>query len=535
MKNHSFDDLLRQKTSGHEASVPAGTWEAIAQKKRKKRRFLIFWWITGVSLVSGAMLLAFYKNQPVDNNNVVATANSHETSGNTSGKTIPEKNESTENNNEKTIDNKNDKDKGGNIVNAQSLRPGSIKNKPGIFTPASEQKISSLTISEKERKRKSKSQSLVPDKPEPTTGTAILSPVNSKDNNAKIRPGIITEEKATYVFTKGANAIDKKNKHRKNNPGPVNNANDQPGEIDISPITVSVFSFNYQPHAKVADFNLLNKLGFANPPMITHADSVNSMEAALAKARKKYFKKSKWTLDASVTPFIPVQQSSSLLYLTRSNTTATEKTDYKTDKISSHLLPSVAYTVAISKKITPRWRIGAGLQYVMIKEKVDLTGKQTKITYTEVQRLINGSSGPQLIIDTIATTSSGSLSVDALNSYRFLSIPVSVQYRLMEKASWSYFINAGMLVNVSADYHNKIEGKLVQFDNHGMHTGQQKNNMGFDLFAGFRVSKSFNSFNIFAEPMLRYNLHRYDLDNMIGRKFMHQAGLSVGLTYPLVR
>jgi hypothetical protein len=178
-----------------------------------------------------------------------------------------------------------------------------------------------------------------------------------------------------------------------------------------------------------------------------------------------------------------------------------------------------------------RLTLGIGLQYAMIKEKVDLAGQETRTTYHEVQRLATGSGGPQLILDTVVSTNSSLLRINALNSYRLLSIPISIQYDLLQNRRWSLKVNGGLLATISGSYHNKIQGKLVPFDSQGIHAVRENSKSSFDLFAGLRFSRNYSSFRLFAEPVLRYNINGYNFDAMINRKFIHQAGLSMGITY----
>ena len=36
MNNDNFDDIIKQKTGGHEAPVPADVWDNISKKKKRK-------------------------------------------------------------------------------------------------------------------------------------------------------------------------------------------------------------------------------------------------------------------------------------------------------------------------------------------------------------------------------------------------------------------------------------------------------------------------------------------------------------------
>jgi hypothetical protein len=166
----------------------------------------------------------------------------------------------------------------------------------------------------------------------------------------------------------------------------------------------------------------------------------------------------------------------------------------------------------------------------MIKEKVEMSGKETRTTYTEVQRLINDPT-PHIVLDTVETVTTGTRTIEALNSYRMFSMPVSLQYKLMDRGLWSFQLNGGLLLHLSASYHNSIQGEFDRAATSGTYKGLQGKDFGIDLFTGFRIARNSGPFSLFAEPVIRYNLRRYELPGMINRKFIHQAGLSIGATF----
>jgi hypothetical protein len=493
MKNHSFDDLLKQKALQHEAPVPDGTWEAIAPKK-KKRRFIIFWWITGVALLSGFILWQSYLKDS-GRNAVIAS-------------TEVKNKQQVEKKNTDIIDERNDTKNNDNnteiVVN--KVEETGQNNKGGAVTSPGIQKESALTQDKK------------------TTSLALPGSAK-KDKRSSSALVISTKQTATI----SDNSVKVKRA------GKENSAEDQLQVVRHSFINDNLSPPDFKMHSKIAKFDsgkdILLGTSDINSLITNKADSMNAITSAMAIDAKKRIRRNKWTIEASVMPFLPVQQDQSLLYITRTDKGDMHKYEFKTDKINTRLQSSLAYTIAVYKKINPRLRIGAGIQYAMVKEKVDLIGKETRTTYTEVQRLENGTGGPQLITDTAVTTSTGTLTIDALNSYKFISIPVSVQYTLMQRRAWALQVNGGILMNISSTYHNSIAGDLVRVDNRGIHTGQQRSAFGVDLLAGLRVSRSYGPFRLFAEPMIRYNTRRYDLGNMISKKYMHQAGLSFGISY----
>jgi hypothetical protein len=471
MKNDSFDDIVRKKVLDHEAPVPSGTWEAIAQMKKKRKRYPLFWWITGMSLLAGAVLLFYVK---------------------AGGATIKEKE---------------------TLSSPIAVEPGKENTGERSLSSLSKEKSPIVPSSLQNRIKKYDS--------------ITRSPVNEEfqKNQAELPGGQNSYSGAipNYKIPSSPGNTD------------ITRVNKEAFDVFFSKINLS-FSNDYFKRGKTADLITSIKKIKAYPDtdslMRLRLDSVHKViSQMMPPAATKLIKKNKWAFDISVTPFLPLQQSESVFYLSRTNTGNMEKSEYKTDKIRIRPKPSVSYAISIHRKMNHRLSLGIGLQYAMIKEKVDLAGQETRTTYHEVQRLANGSGGPQLILDTVVSTSSSLLSINALNSYHLLSIPISIQYDLLQNRRWSLKVNGGLLATISGSYHNKIQGKLVAFDSQGMHAVKQNSGNSFDLFAGLRLSRNYSSFRLFAEPILRYNINGYNFDAMINRKFIHQAGLSIGMTY----
>jgi hypothetical protein len=521
MKNDSFDDIVRKKVLDHEAPVPPGAWEAIAQKKKKRKRYPLFWWITGVSLVAGIASL-FYIGQNGFKRDVTANERQNKQQP-VNHSALPVY--------EKEFADKNDKAGSGTAVETVGA------------TSKEQEKVSSV-IEANPVMEKTGDRSLLsgPGKRSAVVTGLVRDSVIENDaatsSAVSTQPGKGETELLSNEYSYSRSKAKKNIAESPGNAEPVLVNNER---FDVSLNNETYFlSHDYFQSVKMVEFStVIKKIGMlpdTDSLLLSRIDSAkNEIVEMIASARKKSLKREKWTFDISVTPFLPLQQNQPVLYIIRTSAGNMEKSEYKTDKIHTRLEPSVSYAIGIQRKINQRLKLGIGFQYAMIKEKVDLTGQETRTTYHEIQRLVNGSGGPQLILDTIATTSHGLLTIDALNSYRLLSIPVSVQYNLLHNQGWSLQLDGGLVATIAGNYHNKIQGKLVSFDSQGMHTSRHKRSNAFDLFAGLRFSKNCSSFRLFAEPMLRYNLSGYDLDAMINRKSIHQAGLSVGITYLIGR
>jgi hypothetical protein len=223
-----------------------------------------------------------------------------------------------------------------------------------------------------------------------------------------------------------------------------------------------------------------------------------------------------------------------LLSVDRTTTIGMHKSEYKADNIKTQLQPSMMYSISVRKKINKRVHIGAGLQYGVIKEELTLSGKEINTEYRVVQRLENGSSGPFLRTDTVAVVTSGIRTIDAINSYRFFDIPLSLQYMLMEKPGLSLRLTAGVNLGLYSRYNNSIAGELQAVTSSGT-LSKQQSTVRTEFFTGLRLSRPlFRGAEIFAEPYLRFNAGKY-ANTVINNKSVHQVGMGIGLSFQLGR
>lgn len=527
MNNHSFDDLIKQKASGHESPVLPGTWEAIAEKKKKRKRYPLFWWLTGIVILTAGVSVIVYQSKHKDNTEVLAVSKNTtfvDTTANNPVKMYSESGYQKE-----AIENEiiplTDKNNAGEIIST----PGQIERNPENVQSVVPTTTNAADLPIEKKGANSESELVIQNTRENERARNVLHPATKKSANQ----GIIRSNNFPSVKVKAVESQADLSDQLTTNVEIVSGSTEQP-------------IVNYNNHSKIA--NLATRYlhdeqinSEAIDSIIKYgADSITQAGLAMINPvvlipDNGSIKKNHWAVDVSITPFLAVQSGESLLYLTRINTGNMQQSNFKTDKITTRLLPSIAYSIVVHKKINARLSIGAGLQYAMVKEKVDLGGKETRSTYVEVQRLDNSGSTPQLVKDTVETINTGTLTIDALNSYRFVSIPLSLQYKLLEKSGWSLKLHGGMIINLSADYRNSIQGVVTRFDKKGIHQLGQSNPTGIDVFAGLRISRTMRAFQLFAEPMLRYNVRRYDLEGMISRKSIHHTGLSLGITYKLGR
>lgn len=517
MTNQSFDNQVKQKMHDHESAVPAGMWEAIAQKK-KKRRYPFFWWAAGAgSLITGIVAMAVMTTK---SNNQDTMAAAQTIAGNKYSKT-------------KQI------------------------NTPGTHASNEKRLTAPLTTNEKPETAKTKSneraqQSTAISAGSTTTdqsGSASSNEINTKQTVILKRATATSQQSSTSTITLPATV--RLNSKPKPITAAAKNTSDDPdqslsiaGPEVSSTLTQNDQNINsisvYQPmlhdkRARPFAGNYLVDLPGSNK--LLKASSLTMPDSALPNVsqlvRTPHSAKARWLLDISVNSFIPVRQQQRLASVKRATTTSMHEALYEADTVKATLQPSFAYSITAYKPVGKRLLIGAGLQYGVMKEHLVLKGKETNTDYQIVQRLVNGSSGPSLQSDTIAVTTTGSRTIDAINSYRFLDIPLYIHYILTDKKAISLRLTGGVNLGLYSHYNNSIAGKLQPVYLSGTAGKKQQSTVRTEFYTGFRASRQlFKGTSVFAEPYVRFSAGKY-ANTIINSRSVHQAGVGVGVEFRL--
>lgn len=494
MTNQSFDHEVKQKMSGHEMPVPPGTWEAIAQKKRK-RRFFAFWWVAGV----GVVLLGIIGGRAIIN----SKKETNDVAVNTRQKETVNFND-TPAMNEKAVN---------NYYSDQQNTTATANNTAKTHTG--------------ERKEDKNDKEVLNDNTGPLNGTHTL--IDLEDNSSiEISPATIGKKKKQQVPV-----INNKPIGETDNSTIAGNQPESISDDQTRPVPVyAIRNMRVIDKADLINNNSENKMTIGEfikksvSPDSAVANNVRESSSGLLKPKRP-----SWAIDIAVNSFMPVRQQQSLTAITRKTINPMHTAEFRADKISARLQPALSYSITLRKKINNRIGIGAGAQYAVIKEFISLSGKETNTHYSVVQRLENGGSGPRLVSDTIASVTTGTRVIDAVNSYRYFNMPLSLQYMLINRHDWSLQLNGGIDIGLYTKYHNSINGPLIAENAAGPIASKQNNAIKTGFFTGLRFSQYLNrNIQWFAEPYLRFNAGRYG-NTIINNKAVHQAGLGVGLSF----
>lgn len=551
MKQRSFDHIIKEKALGHEAPVPPDAWNNIA-KQKKKRRYGAFWWLP-VLLLLGLGTYGVYRYQSHSAANDKQQLAKREEGVQQEARQLTGKNppsqqssvdDDSKNNNRQhgpvVIDNDGGTNNGSTtkIKAIQKTATGSatgrnnsnvagnkkqqlvIKNTGSDNTTIDgEEDVAAGKNARKIKKHHSHTNTQPQDGNDPFSHETVKKMIRKKANKKTADDGLWTGKrkkgtgKAITKMTITAPGMDE---HNEDMPG-----NDSEWVVITAPATSN------------PDSSTITK---QTPPI--KRDSTLTKDtttvAVLLPEKPKEKKKGNVFVDISAMPFLPLQQNARLLSIQRNSTGFMTSTEYHADDIQSHADPAVSFNIALRFKTGKKTYLGAGLQYARIKETVRLSGKETTTTYTIVKRL--NSTGTALVDDTVSSTATGKRIINAVNSYDMVSIPVFIQYHLWEHAGWSLSFNGGLNFNISTDYKNSISGNLV-----ADYAGSQKKRTGdkqftADIFAGLRLGRNWGSHvQLFAEPVLQLNMIRYRMPDMINYKYLHRAGLNLGLSFRLGR
>ncbi|MET0394343.1 MAG: hypothetical protein ABW019_14450 [Chitinophagaceae bacterium] len=486
MTNHPFDSQIRQKMKGHEAAVPAGTWEAIAAKK-KKRRYPLFWWLTGLGILAGGIIIltGTADRQPAA---PAAALSGSELRVQKTGATTPGDTFATPSSVGQTT-----------FTTAEESVMKNITDQSTTGRTKRYNRNSDSTLRAQDRQVIAPVQQTVPAQPVYVTTPPVR-------NDA---PGKITIAKAGTGARAAAATIDSL----------------LPPAPTPTPGSVATSLSNKVP-ADTTTAILASGVPARQPAATTDS----TMNAAASSPVRPQLKKPKWSVDISVSPFLPLRQQQSLASVNRTVTGAMYTSVFKADQIKAVLQPSFSYTILLHRTLGKRLQLGAGLQYGMIKEKLELAGTEIHTQYQVLQRLENNTGTPFLRSDTIAVVSSGIRTIRAINSYRFFDIPLSLRYLLIEKPRFTLQLTGAVNLGLYSRYRNAIEGKTEAISAAGLPVSPRPSSFRAGLYTGLRYSRLvWKRTAVFAEPYLHLATGNYT--DAISNRPVHRAGIGLGTSF----
>ena len=517
MSNHDFDKEIRQKMGEHQASVPTDVWQAIANKKKKRRRFMLIWWIPVVLAVF--FLLYRYANDPGDNSDI--SFDSKETSDSRKEKIST----------------------GGTSFDNSPIHQSKSEEKETLPNHSNEETdhenvagIDNKTISNDQTRRATGSIH------QQQWGSNFQDQANITDGKSVLNQHSITNFQTIRVTNSGVRNNSKNHKTLSRNN--QINADVQKESLDlISPLpdgdlaVESVQGKDFASQTINYKGNLIDyhKSGVnTNSLLIKVSIQQNSFNQTVKNElnrNRRFSKRSRWSLEAGFMGFMPLRVKQDVIAINRTTTEPMHIAEFNGNRVRINLQSSTAGFVAVRKKVNRKISFGVGLQYGTIKEEIIISGNETNLKSHVVQRLENDGSGPHLVFDTITVTSTGTREIEAINSYRFLDVPVSMHFAFLQNSKLSLSLTATMNIGLYSLYNNSIQGELQPVYANGNSHRNASQAVRTEFSAGLRFARPvFLKTEIFAEPYLRFNTGGYK-KTIINHNAVHQIGIGLGVAH----
>jgi hypothetical protein len=504
MTNNLFDDIIKQRADGHQATFPPDAWDNINRKKDRKP---FGWWWLVLLLITGSG--GVYINHAY--NAASITAQNKQTPINDST-TLPK---------HTTVDSKevnssqDQQTKYDNIAHRDIASTLSLNNIQAINTlaPALKKAGTRHLYHRVYPNHYTSNTTFFTQHDFPRTKHLLLAYRSLKNKRAySLNTKFTTKRKlaAQIHYRQTIAAVDSMDNITRIDPNTYS-ISDSTDKIDSSQKDLSLD----QPEKTIA----ADTATVAKKPIVL-------AKATTQKKKGDHDNTANLSIELSTTGILPIEQQETIVNNERITMGANSKTDYTANQQQNSIQPALAYNIAVLKKINNKYTIGIGFQYLQLKENIQLSGTDTTTTYTPIQRLVTDSSGTHLVNTFDTTTATGKRNIHALNSYQFYTIPLLVQCMLSQHGSWSLLLNGGLYFNITDTYHNTIAGKWT-----AANYGTSNSGVSVDMAAGIRVAKYlYKRCSLFAEPVVRYSLSSQQ--SFIPKK-IDQVGLSFGISYKI--
>ncbi len=530
-------DLIQQKANNHEDPVPTDAWEQIRKKKRKKRP-AFFWMFASVLLVGLLMGGYWYFNQNTAIDNKVSISKED--------KLYTQPADPATNIQNKTNETNNTNDTNGSAAPVQPANQNAIpdnetKGTNTTIAGNNDRDIQNNPSANKLAKRKDDIQQVTSSRPAQKTKT-IKNKVAATQSNY----GPVTSEAGTAPSTANRKKIVKKDRAKSSIDIFQGETDELANRSELkkdSPVTLATEPGNQHNDGLVKNEEKKEPLSqpLAIEKNIVAEDVQKKAVATPVNENKKQDKSNKqpeskhpWFIDVTVTPVIPVQQHTGDIFFDRKLVLNDSKADFTGGLERSHIDPSIAYSVSIGKELNKKFSAGIGLQYLRLKEHVSIEGTQTNTYYKYIVKQVILDEGPGFRTDTIKMSQKGNRKFSAINSYRFLSIPVYVQYKIMQQKPWSIAATAGININVYSRYNNNINLNPDAVLTNTSQTLPASTSISYALVGALRVERTLHKqFSIFASPSFNYVVGKQDIKNSLFNTKIHQFGVGIGLSYKL--
>ena len=458
-----LDDIIKDKAYNHQSPVPPNAWENIVKKKRKRK--VGFFWCTLAALLlaslSTAVYFTIFKTAKIQPTNATEIAKS----------TLPEKEATKMIQEQIHLKNQNGKTESttatNNTVADKNAALQLHTNTNSNFNVASKQQTNEYVdkkIPLKTHKTYSNGLSKNSHHIKENVTKYASSNTSKLLSNNTILPNVFSAKQNRDKAKKStlATALSIKKVKGKMVSTVIKIEPDETSQIDPQQYKATTVLVETEDKS-LASTAIISTDKYATKPLIAlptkdsvaliHKNQANKTSGDQIKKQisnaEKFSKNKYWGIDIAATPVLPIQQYSQPTSFSRTVVTDNNVSTFSGKLVSTSIDPAVAFSLAVVKRIHHNTSVGIGFQYLQIKEHITISGTETNTHYNAVNRLVNGSTTPQLITDTLQTITQGIRNIIATNSYQWYSIPIFIQYNFVQRSSWSAGIVGGLFVNVS--------------------------------------------------------------------------------------
>ena len=491
-QNNKFDDLIKNKALNFDAEVPADMWDRIQLPKKKKRRIGFWWFLIPTVAAVGASVLLMYN---FSHGNLKSVT-----------KEFEEKNlQSTRNQIEK--ENKSINQIGQKIAN----------------TSKTETEINTYSLKDNTNSQKSSLNIVTNEQSEVTPNQNYSSDFNRLSKNS--RSGVFKKKQQPAEDNLFYTSIP----DLKDNKTPVKDRDVVSVEEKLSAGT----DLQEKSETDSAIHNLRNLpenntepgTNISGTKDIQNEKNDDSEEPVVRIESKKKQNKS-WYIETNFSIYNTLMsRDNGLLKINREFNNPLFRSKFVSEKVETNIHSGFSVG-AVVKKEFGRFKIGTGLNYSHLYEKINIGGRDSTILTSIVNRL--NSSGTGLYQDTVYQVVTGSRNISAENASNIYSVPVFAEYALISKGKWHFSLNGGLYFNYMV-YKNSLTGEVHSIFPGGTRLLNNAKGIGLDGHLGFRVNYNLmQRLGLYIEPNLRMNLVQMKDGVFINTKSLDRIGIMFG-------
>lgn len=525
-KDNLFD-IIREKANNHEDPVPADAWENISRKKRRRR--FGFFWPAMLLLLGGSLFIGYDQFFRNDGSTALNSAElSEQNVPSTLSKSQPVDQGAQQKLSQTADANDNDQSLSNHVNSHDVAGIQKLNTRDNDHQPIQNAGVLSNDVSKINGVSNSKENLASSSLPVVQASNNRMHDVEAgqvirkkKSRKGKSALNMVVEQAETGDWASASNQSLSK-------PAVIQvDQVNEPVLVDITAkdhtekLTEQITQIAEDAHAiqqKLRD-SLLSKALEKSETIVTKKPDTD-----------KQARKNNVSAELSLMPVFPITGQGRSVAFNRTLNYSNGKSEFSGALARATIDPSVAFTASARKSFNKKLSGGIGIQYLRLKEYVTISGVQLKTIYSYSDTHMNANDGTSMISDTATAYLQTKRDFKSVNTYTYLSVPVSVQYLVFEKGKWQVALDAGVNVNVSGRYSNNINRKLVAPLSCTQPVTDEKMNVNLSYFGGMRFDRRINqNMGLFLNPNILFSPVKQGITD----RRIHRFGIGAGLAFRL--